>query len=71
MNPFNSFTMEETNLLSIYMTESKEGLIADMKAARSFMSEEIRNLAACTIAKVERMIEVEFAKLAIYPADEV
>lgn len=71
MNRFNSFTVEETNLLSIYMTESKEGLITAMKAALPFMSEEIRNFAACTLAKVERMTEAEFVKLVIYPANEV
>ena len=27
MNKYNNFTVEETNLLSIYMTGSKEGLI--------------------------------------------
>ena len=32
MNHFNSFTVEETNLLSIYTTGSKEELIAAMKA---------------------------------------
>lgn len=26
MNKYNNFTVEETNLLSIYMTGSKEGL---------------------------------------------
>ena len=38
MNKYNNFTVEETNLLSIYMTGSKEGLVVAMNAALPFMS---------------------------------
>ena len=71
MNNFNNFTVEETNLLSIYMTGSKEGLVVAMKAALPFMEGEMRDFAARTLAKVERMTEAEFVGLAVYPADEV
>ena len=72
MNRFNSnFTVEETNLLSIYMTGSKEGLVVAMNAALPFMDGEMRDFAARTLAKVERMGEAEFAVLPIYAADEV
>ena len=71
MDNFNKFTVEETNLLSIYMTGSKEGLILAMNAALPFMDGEMRDFAARTLAKVERMTEAEFAGLAVYPADEV
>lgn len=37
MNKYNNFTVEETNLLSIYMTGSKEGLVVAMNAALPFM----------------------------------
>ena len=38
MNRINSnFTVEETNLLSIYMTDSREGLILAMNAALPFI----------------------------------
>lgn len=70
MNTYNNFTVEETNLLSIYMTGSKEGLIAAMNNALPFMDEEMRDFAARTLAKVERMGEAEFAELPIYAADE-
>ena len=71
MNRFNSnFTVEETNLLSIYMTGSKEGLVVAMNAALPFMDGEMRDFAARTLAKVERMGEAEFAVLPIYAADE-
>lgn len=72
MNRFNSnFTVEETNLLSIYMTGSKEGLVVAMNAALPFMVGEMRDFAARTLEKVVRMTEAEFAGLAVYPADEV
>ena len=71
MDKFNNFTVEETNLLSIYMNGSKEGLILAMNAALPFMDGEMRDFAARTLAKVERMTEAEFAGLAVYPADEV
>ena len=71
MNTYNNFTVEETNLLSIYMTGSKEGLLVAMNAALPFMEGEMRDFAARTLAKVGRMTEAEFAGLALYPADEV
>ena len=72
MNRFNSnFTVEETNLLSIYMTGSKEGLVVAMNAALPFMEGEMRDFAARTLEKVVCMTEAELAGLAVYPADEV
>ena len=71
MNKYNNFTVEETNLLSIYMTGSKEGLVVAMNAALPFMEGAMRDFAARTLAKVWRMTEAEFAGLAVYPADEV
>lgn len=37
MNKYNNFTVEETNLLGIYMTGSKEGFVVAMNAALPFM----------------------------------
>ena len=71
MDKFNNFTVEETNLLNIYMTGSREELILAMNAALPFMDGEMQDFAARTLAKVEHMTEAEFAGLAIYPANEV
>ena len=71
MNTYNHFTVEETNLLSIYMTVSKEGRLVAMNAALPIMEGEMRDFAARTLSKVGRMTEAEFAGLALYPADEV
>ncbi len=39
-------TVEETNLLSIYKTGSRQGLIVAMNAALPFMDGEMRDLAS-------------------------
>ena len=59
-------TVEETNLLSIYKTGSRQGLIVAMNAALPFMDGEMRGFAARTLSKVEAMTEAEFAGLPIY-----
>ena len=56
-------TVEETNLLSIYKTGSRQGLIVAMNAALPFMDGEMRGFAARTLSKVEAMTEAEFAGL--------
>lgn len=67
----NRFTVEETNLLSIYMTGSRQGLIVSMKAALPFMDGEMQDFAARTLDKVETMTEMEFAKCVFFAADEI
>lgn len=66
----NTFTVEETNLLSLYMTGSKRDVVVSMNAALPFTDGEMRGLFARTLEKVEKMTEAEFAQLAVYPADE-
>ena len=60
-------TVEETNLLSIYKTGSRQGLIVAMNAALPFMDGEMRGFAARTLSKVEAMTEAEFAGLPFTP----
>ena len=67
----NRLTVEETNLLSIYRTGSRQGLIVGMKAVLPFMDGDMRDFAARTLSKVEAMTEAEFAGLSLDPADEV
>ena len=67
----NRLTVEETNLLSIYMTGSRQGLIVAMRAALPFMDGDMRDFAARTLSKVEAMTEAEFIECGIYAADEV
>ena len=67
----NRFTVEETNLLSIYHEGSKAQLIENMTAALPFMDEDMRELAKRTLLKVDALSEAEYGELAVYPADEV
>ena len=67
----NRFTVEETNLLSIYYENSKRALIENINAALPFMDADMRELAARTLAKVDALSEAEYAELAVYAADEV
>ena len=67
----NRFTVEETNLLSIYYEDSKRALIENINAALPFMDADMRELAKRTLAKVDALTEAEYAGLAVYAADEV
>ena len=67
----NRFTVEETNLLSIYHEGSKAQLIENMTAALPYMDAGLRELAKRTLAKIAPLTENEYAELAIFAADEV
>ena len=67
----NRFTVEETNLLSIYNEGGKAQLVENMTAALPFMDEDMRELAKRTLSKVDRLTEAEYAGLGIFAADEV
>ena len=67
----NRFTVEETNLLSIYQEGSKAQLVANINAALLYMEEDMRELAKRALSKVDALTEEEFAELTIYAAEEV
>ena len=64
------FTVEETNLLSIYHEGSREQLRENMNAALPYMDADMRELAKRTLSKVDALTETEYAELAVYAADE-
>ena len=64
------FTVEETNLISIYIYEDRASLIEEMNDALPYMDEDMRDLANRTIEKLRTMTDEEFAELDIYAADE-
>ena len=66
----NRFTVEETNLLSIYHEGSKVQLIENMTAALPYMDAGLRELAKRTFQS-SALTEAEYRELAVYPADEV
>lgn len=56
------FTIEETNLIYIYLTGTRRELIGDITLALPYMEDEdMRELAHGTIAKLEAMTDTEFA----------
>ena len=65
-----TFTVEETNLLSIYHEGSKAQLMENMTAALPYMDADMRELAERTISKVNALTDEEYAELALYAADE-
>ena len=66
----NTFTVEETNLLSIYHEGSKAQLMENMTAALPYIDADMRELAERTISKVNALTDEEYAELALYAADE-
>lgn len=65
------FTVEETNLLSIYHEGSKAQLAENVNAALPYMDEDMKQFAQRTLSKVDALTEEEYAELAIYAAEEV
>ena len=48
----NRFTVEETNLISIYIADTRRELIGEMSGALPYMDGEMRELALRTLATV-------------------
>ena len=64
------FTVEETNLMSIYHEGGKARLMENMTAALPDMDADMRGLTKRTLSKVDALTETEYAELAVYAADE-
>lgn len=67
----NRFTVEETNLISIYIADTRRELIGEMTDALPYMDGEMRELALRTLAKLRAMSDTDFAALTVSAADEV
>lgn len=65
------FTVEETNLLSIYKEDSRRALVDNINAALPFMDADMRELGKRTLEKVDALTGDEYVMLAVYAADEV
>ena len=64
------FTVEETNLISIYIYEDRASLIEEMSDALPYMDEDMRSLADRTLEKLRTMSDEEFADTPVYAADD-
>ena len=67
----NRFTVEETNLISIYIADTRGELIEEMTGALPYMDDDMRAMALRTLGKLRAMSDAEFAALAVAAADEV
>ena len=65
-----TFTPEETNLLCIYNTGSRAGLIEALTEMRGELTPEeteLRELTESALSKLQAMSDAEFAELELYP----
>ena len=65
-----TFTFEETNLLCIYNTGSRAGLIEALTEMRGELSPEeteLRELTDSALMKLRAMSDAEYAQLELYP----
>lgn len=65
-----SFTHDEINLMTIYNTGSRTGLIEELTAMRVYLEEdevELREMTDSAIAKLKRMTNAEFDALDLVP----
>ena len=65
-----TFTFEEINLLCIYNTGSRAGLmeaLTEMRGELSLEETELRELTDSALSKLQAMTDKEFAQLELYP----
>ena len=65
-----NFTFEEKNLLCIYNTGSRSGLIdalTEMRGELSPEAAELREMTDSALGKLRAMSDAEFAELELYP----
>ena len=65
-----NFTFEEMNLMCIYNTGSRTGLIESLNEMRGELSAEeteLMELTDSTLRKLQAMTDDEFAELELYP----
>ena len=66
----NEFTFEETNLMCIYNTGSREGLITALEEMQEHLEAdetELKSLTVSTLAKLRKMTDEELNQLELYP----
>jgi hypothetical protein len=64
------FTNDEINLMCIYNTGTREGLIAELTQMRGYLSAEETELLSLTnsaLGKLRNMSDEEYAKLDLFP----
>ena len=65
-----NFTFEEMNLMCIYNTGSRTGLMESLTEMRGHLlpeEKELRKMTDSTLSKLRAMTDEEFAELELYP----
>ena len=65
-----NFTFEEMNLMCIYNTGSRERLMRELREMRGYIGAdqpELLNMTDSALQKLEKISDVEFAELELYP----
>lgn len=66
----NEFTFEEINLMCIYNTGTREGLIGALTEMRGYLEpdeDELRELTDSALAKLRAMSDGDFSTLELFP----
>ena len=65
------FTIEEENIVAIYAEDSRETTLENILAAMPYMDEDMRQLAAAAVNKLQAMTDSEFSEREFILTDEV
>ena len=68
MNP--RFTIEEENMVASYAEDSRERTIDNINSAMPYMDEDMRQLAAAAVNKLQAMTDSEFSEREFILTDE-
>ena len=61
------FTVEEVNLMCIFDTSDRRGLIIELIGATEDFEDDMLEIASPLITKLSKMSDADFAALALYP----
>lgn len=64
------FTVEEENIICIYLEDSGEQTIENILAAMPYMNGDMKQLAAAAVGKLQAMTDSEFAEIEFSLTDE-
>ncbi|ERI66138.1 hypothetical protein HMPREF1548_06057 [Clostridium sp. KLE 1755] len=64
------FTIEEENIIAIYAEDSRERTIDNINSAIPYMDEDMRQLAAAAVNKLQAMTDSEFSEREFILTDE-
>lgn len=65
-----NFTNDEMNLMAIYNTGSRKGLIEELTSMRDYLEDdeaELREMTDAVLAKLEVISDEDYAMLELYP----